>query len=83
MGKRVLALGREDKKVSTILLLPPTGGKNMPEVDRDSAVPTAATVVEVYIWESHLRAVGVAVIARIVVKLVLTPDNRCCCCCCC
>jgi hypothetical protein len=43
MGKRVLALGREDKKVSTILLLPPTGGKNMPEVDRDSAVPTAAS----------------------------------------
>jgi hypothetical protein len=46
---------------STTPLLPPTGGKNMPEADRDgAAAPTAATVVEVCkIWESHLRAVGV------------------------
>jgi hypothetical protein len=62
-------------------LLPPTSGKNMPEVDRDSAAPAAATVVEVCkIWEFHLRAVGVAAIAGIAVALVLAPDNRYCCC---
>jgi hypothetical protein len=62
--------------VSTIPLLPPVGG----EADRDSAAPTAATVVEVCkIWESHLRAVGVAAIARVAVALVHAPDNNCCC----
>ena len=71
MRKRVLAFGngREDRGVSIIPLLPPTGGKRMSEADCDSA---AHTVVEVCkIWESHLRTVGIAVIARIQLCLFL------------
>jgi hypothetical protein len=76
MRERVSAfeVGREDRGVSTMPPLPPTGGKNMPympEADSDSAAPTAPTEVVVYkIWESHLRAVGVAAIAGIAVGLL-------------
>jgi hypothetical protein len=77
MRKRVLAFGREDRGVSTIPLLPPTGGKNMPEDDHDSAAPTAATVVEVCkIYQSHLRAVGAAAMG----PGGIAADNRYCCC---
>jgi hypothetical protein len=44
----------------------------MPEDDRDSAAPTAATVAEVCkIQESRLRAVGVAAIAGLLLHLGL------------
>jgi hypothetical protein len=36
MRKRVLVFGREHQPYR---LLPPTGGENIPEVDRDSAAP--------------------------------------------
>ncbi len=40
-------------------LLPPAGVKNKPEANRDSAAPTAATMVEsdCKTWESRVRAV--------------------------